>query len=314
MPFLPLCGPNAARRENSGAAETIWKKRLTDHTGIPMGQLGQSSSTLIFRAGALGDFILTLPLLAACHATGRPLGLVAKPLFRNLLPGSVTLDFFADFESRECTALHSSDAVPELSSFPFFQGARILCFQRPDTVFEANVLSLGAESVRWINPRPDSPPHAARRFLEEAGFDSGALNLDRPTLHDDSPQGRDLWIHPGSGNKAKNASPERFAEYARTWKQKHDGDIVCSFGEADLELVKSVEDTFHACGIRFRSVIMPGLDELCRFLRLYAAEYVGNDSGVSHLAAACGIPVTVFFRCTDPEIWRPIGHCRVMRD
>jgi ADP-heptose:LPS heptosyltransferase len=36
--------------------------------------------------------------------------------------------------------------------------------------------------------------------------------------------------------------------------------------------------------------------------------FVGNDSGVSHLAAALGIPTTVFFISTDPRIWRPLGR------
>jgi ADP-heptose:LPS heptosyltransferase len=35
--------------------------------------------------------------------------------------------------------------------------------------------------------------------------------------------------------------------------------------------------------------------------------FVGNDSGISHLAAAVGTPVVVFFRATDPRVWAPRG-------
>lgn len=35
--------------------------------------------------------------------------------------------------------------------------------------------------------------------------------------------------------------------------------------------------------------------------------FVGNDSGISHLAAAVGVPVVIFFRDTDPSVWAPRG-------
>jgi len=36
--------------------------------------------------------------------------------------------------------------------------------------------------------------------------------------------------------------------------------------------------------------------------------YVGNDSGVSHLAAWLGLPSVVVFGPSDPVRWRPIGE------
>jgi len=44
-----------------------------------------------------------------------------------------------------------------------------------------------------------------------------------------------------------------------------------------------------------------------------AAGFVGNDSGVSHLAAAAGAPGVVIFGPTDPDRWRPIGRVTVIR-
>ena len=42
--------------------------------------------------------------------------------------------------------------------------------------------------------------------------------------------------------------------------------------------------------------------------------YVGNDSGITHLAAAVGAPVIALFGPTDPGIWGPRGSSvRIVR-
>jgi ADP-heptose:LPS heptosyltransferase len=35
--------------------------------------------------------------------------------------------------------------------------------------------------------------------------------------------------------------------------------------------------------------------------------FIGNDSGISHIAAALGIPTLVIFGPTDPKVWSPRG-------
>jgi ADP-heptose:LPS heptosyltransferase len=42
--------------------------------------------------------------------------------------------------------------------------------------------------------------------------------------------------------------------------------------------------------------------------------YIGNDSGISHLAAAVGTPAVTIFGPTDPAVWAPQGaHVTVIR-
>ncbi|HQB29861.1 MAG TPA: glycosyltransferase family 9 protein, partial [Syntrophales bacterium] len=44
-----------------------------------------------------------------------------------------------------------------------------------------------------------------------------------------------------------------------------------------------------------------------------ARVYVGNDSGISHMAAVLGVPSVVLFLATNPGIWRPPGdHVRIL--
>lgn len=49
-----------------------------------------------------------------------------------------------------------------------------------------------------------------------------------------------------------------------------------------------------------------GLDEVANWLSS-STLYLGNDSGISHLAAACGVPAVVVFCVTDASVWAPRG-------
>jgi ADP-heptose:LPS heptosyltransferase len=50
----------------------------------------------------------------------------------------------------------------------------------------------------------------------------------------------------------------------------------------------------------------PNLYQLACWLR-GARVFVGNDSGISHLAAATGTPTMAVFRSTDARVWSPRG-------
>ena len=53
------------------------------------------------------------------------------------------------------------------------------------------------------------------------------------------------------------------------------------------------------------------LYELAQWLAT-ASLYVGNDSGITHLAAAVGVPVVAIFRASDPRVWLPRSRARVI--
>jgi heptosyltransferase-2/heptosyltransferase-3 len=45
----------------------------------------------------------------------------------------------------------------------------------------------------------------------------------------------------------------------------------------------------------------------------HCAAYIGNDSGVTHLAAAAGIPTIAIFGPTDETVWAPPGsHVKII--
>jgi len=111
--------------------------------------------------------------------------------------------------------------------------------------------------------------------------------------------GSDIAIHPGSGGRRKNWPAERFAEVAAGVRDLGLEPIVVA-GPADADATKPLR----ALGCR---VVEPrDLLALADVLSDCVA-YVGNDSGVSHLAAALGVATVAIFGPTDPRVWAPRG-------
>jgi heptosyltransferase III len=72
-------------------------------------------------------------------------------------------------------------------------------------------------------------------------------------------------------------------------------------------------ENFQAVAAQLESVewCVPGKIEDLYDLACWIASarvYIGNDSGISHLAAAVGTPVIAIFVSTDPRIWAPRGE------
>jgi ADP-heptose:LPS heptosyltransferase len=54
---------------------------------------------------------------------------------------------------------------------------------------------------------------------------------------------------------------------------------------------------------RFENLLLP---EVVRLVR-HSRGFIGNDSGITHLAAYFGCPTIALFGPTDPAIWGPVG-------
>jgi ADP-heptose:LPS heptosyltransferase len=130
---------------------------------------------------------------------------------------------------------------------------------------------------------------AAARLLAEAGLGPGE------TL---------VVVHPGSGGRRKNWPVDRFAELVRRIAESGIGTPLLVEGPAERSAASELR---RLLGERpFPWLVQPPLQALAGVLSL-AAGYVGNDSGVSHLAAAVGCPGVVIFGPTNAAHWRPLG-------
>ncbi|NOY80461.1 MAG: glycosyltransferase family 9 protein [Kiritimatiellaeota bacterium] len=283
---------------------------------LPVPETAAPAREIVFRAGALGDFLLTLPLLQALAGTGRPLLLVSRPAYGCLLPADVNLEAFVDAEGPDTAALYAPAETAPAAFRERLPGARLHFFVRKDAALEARLRRFGAAEVVWHDPRPSGPPHAACRFLAAAGFPAPPALLTRPILDGRSRRRRPgpaiLWLHPGSGSRAKNWPITVFAKFAAAWQYDRRGAVMVSSGPADRELAGPCRAALREFGAAAEFLDRPALGELRDRLAAEADLYIGNDSGVTHLAAALGVPTVALFRCTDPRVWRPLGNTIVL--
>jgi heptosyltransferase III len=154
------------------------------------------------------------------------------------------------------------------------------------------------DALERINPRcvfhaalPDSKAHAADFFARQVGAPDGLF--PRLSLKPITPRNT-IMIHPFSGGNSKNWPLDRFREVAER--------VQCA-----VEWIAGPEQEL-AGALRFESLL-----DLANHIS-GARLYIGNDSGITHLAAATGVPALALFGPTDPEIWAPRGnHVMVLR-
>ena len=97
-------------------------------------------------------------------------------------------------------------------------------------------------------------------------------------------------IHPFSGSPKKNWPLPRFRQLAARLQQSMPVRWCAGPEDPPLEDAVRIDDLY----------------ELGTWLAK-ARLYIGNDSGITHLAAAAGTPVLALFGPTDPDVWAPRG-------
>ncbi|MEK7706495.1 MAG: glycosyltransferase family 9 protein, partial [Verrucomicrobiota bacterium] len=121
-----------------------------------------------------------------------------------------------------------------------------------------------------------------------------------------------IALHPGSGSERKNWPEAKWAELLRHLVNSTELHLLLVGGEAEGERLRRLAAALPTA----RAVVARSLPlaELAGQLQSCAA-FVGHDSGITHLAAALGLPTLVLWADTVEEIWRPQGeHVTVVRE
>jgi len=256
--------------------------------------------SLVIRPGALGDTILTFPLLAsirdACPGTG--IVLLGNRACRELAPPDIELH---PFDHPAWLWLFEEEPQPADLERAEFEAAYVI-LNRPERVV-SNLRRAGIGSVRVAASRPPEGKHIVEHLHQELGL---PVPPRRPALQRlASPARTDVvWVHPGSGGSRKCIPLALMADLARKLALRTGSELAITAGEDDEFLWNQPE--WDALARSPGAVLLDRrpLSELMR--RLGSARlFLGNDCGVSHLAAGLGIASTVFFVSTDPRQWAP---------
>ena len=255
---------------------------------------------LICHRGALGDFILTWPALY-CLRKMLPhyqfLG-VGRPEYMRLAISYGLLNTYLDNESAGLLDLFCGKCIPEEVGSP--EGAVLWLTDGHKT---ADILRRSASlPVIYIPPFPQTEIHLSQYYC--SAIQSHFAIVIPKNLSDCFParvtEGQYALIHPGSGSSKKNYSPLMYRELANILRRSVYPRVGFIFGPVEEEKMK--EDDFTGEWIEHPKDVMALADLLS-----HASLYIGNDSGVSHLAGFVGTPTTALYKTTKPEIWGVLG-------
>lgn len=284
---------------------------------------------LVIRPGAIGDTLLTLPVLQALrdeydsvHVT-----LVGNRAVLPLALASGIVDEVYDYEEARWSHLflttYSNRIRDEKMNVLIKRTQLAICWlSDPDGVVAKNLRLAGIEQVIVAPGQPEVSNFKSVHITTYlAQTISPALQKSRPgtflsllsiagtiTRSKNSPFTRQVALHPGSGGRHKCWPVERFAEVIlRLWQR--DMVVLVLAGPAEEE-----------CLSRLSTLLQTNMrPEYCEFLvnaplltiaqRLQQCHcYIGNDSGLTHLAALLGLPTLALFGPSDPDIWHPLGR------
>lgn len=240
---------------------------------------------LVIRPGAIGDLIVSLPALEHLHCHYLEVWTTAQtvPLvqFANRVRAisSTGLDLLGVTEPPRSLL----DQLRGFDSIVSWYGAN-----RPE--FRDAVADLPFTFLSAL-PAQDCPLHATDFYLDQVGAPLGAV----PRIDVSATRDHYAVIHPFSGSPRKNWPLPKFRDFAARLPMP----VRWCAGEDDPPLPDAVR--------------IPNLYDLAQFLA-GAALYIGNDSGITHLAAAVGAPTLAIFVSSNPAVWAPRGaHVRVVQ-
>lgn len=303
---------------------------------------------LIIRSGAVGDLVLTLPVLSALKKrySGLSIDMMGDPVRLSLLKHSGFVDDVLPVDDRDFTPLFapggpgtpggallgSVPRKPADGSVPRklpdhlirrlrSYDAMLSYLPDPDGVFAENLLRFASGPVLTGRSRPPdgSRIHMTCVLMDALKPMGLGTSVDPPRV--DLPRGampssaapdglrkpeteqRLIAIHPGSGGAEKCWPAENYGALIDRLTESGFRPMI-TFGPADHMIRRRLLpwiETRDVLVIEDRSLVeVAALYSQCRAM-------IGNDSGMTHLAAAAGTPVIALFGPTDPAVWGPRG-------
>jgi ADP-heptose:LPS heptosyltransferase len=307
----------------------------------------ETHRAVILQPGALGDCLLTLPLVKLMKEALELGGvdLVGHAEYIGILPERTCVDSIRSIDTAELHRLFTEPATFDLADRDplihlFADYSWIITFLgEPGGNFEQNLIftancSHSAEVITLpLKPPEDRHQHIAEFYMEQFARYSD-LPPDKAKIAEknvlvrvceaDRDRGIDLLeqagvdlsrrlvvIHPGSGGQKKCWHLENFLGIAGGLRDR-DVEVLFLLGPAEVERLRPSEKVqIHATA---KCTAHLALTQVVGLLSC-ADAFLGNDSGVTHLAAGMGVRTTALFGPTAPAVYRPLGPAvAVFRD
>jgi heptosyltransferase III len=264
---------------------------------------------LVFRGGALGDILLTLPVLRTLRDkdTSAFVELVA-PFPAALLAQYGGAHSVCDLSSAAFVSLFADDASLDGAVRERLREVDyvISYLSDPQRTLRTKIENCGSRFISGPFRLNEQRLPASVQLAEPLGElglvvvdPAPRLFLKRPFL-----SGTRAFFHVGSGSSAKNWPAPSWSALAAKLEDQFDELLLVS-GEADEVSTAEFLRSYRGSKLKVRSnlPILDLADELAT-----ADLFIGHDTGVTHLAAALAVPTIALFGPTDPMIWCPLGE------
>jgi len=269
---------------------------------------------LVLFPGALGDFICFLPALRIL-SDGACVDLLARSEFADIAPPAVRVHSLERYEIRR---LFAPGAGADDRARSFFAGyAAVYSWmgaQVDEFARQLGLLSGNAARIFPFRPRARQV-HQRDYYLSCLGARDGNRSFPDIALRPQACAWRDrfwrlqaltgkavLTLAPGSGGKEKNWPVEQYRAVAEWWRRATGGAAVVLIGPVEEE--RGGFEVFSDCCINARGL---SLGQAAALLAR-SDVYLGNDSGITHLAAAVGARTVALFGPSDASQWAPLGR------
>ncbi len=267
---------------------------------------------LVIRPGAIGDALLAFPTLHALHAKygAKRITFVSNARVLPLAQAWKLADDVSDFEQTRWSELFSTTGIrnSELRELLEVTNMAICWLGDPDHLVEGNLRQAGVKKIIVAPGRPpeNSFTHVAEYLASTVKISVKQIRSWHPALPAAPKVGRTVAIHPGSGGERKNWPIASFAEIIKNlWQEKCA--VLLLAGPAEEQKLAYLQRHLTPPPGLYKTLVNAPLLETAQQLR-QCQGYLGNDSGITHLAAMLGVPtVAIFGPASRTSNWEPLG-------
>ena len=289
-----------------------------------MGKINKvNGKAFVHHDGALGDVLLSLPCIGAIRDNSDLVHLAGPPDVAELLKKSGYVHETSPAGSALFTSLYANEIEGATLDFLEQFDHAVVFTRGGDSLFAANIGKVISRTEIIVT----IPPEGVRSHVAQFRLNQLALGGKSDNLHEGlsiSPRylekGKEFIVrsfgsegrgplmvfHPGSGCKRKCWPLEDYFRLVEKLLNRRACRILFLTGIAEEP---EVADGIHGFAHGHKNVVHIRNEPLIMVASILANSelYVGNDSGITHLAAATGGNVIVLFGPTDPFLWKPLG-------